>query len=84
MTACLCLYATLAASTSSTYNQGFATMVPDLHTTDYVAGVGLALWCFGFGITPLVTSSLSEEFGRQPLYIVSAAGFSLSHAMIAL
>jgi MFS family permease len=84
MTACLCLYATLAAATGSTYVQGYATMVPDLHTTEYVAGIGLASWSLGFGLTPLVTSSLSEEFGRTPIYVVSAAGFTLTYAMVAL
>jgi hypothetical protein len=84
MTACVCLFASLSASAGSTYNQGFATMVPELHTTTYLAGVGLSTWCFGFGITPLITASLSEEFGRMPLYILSAAGFAVSHMMVAL
>jgi MFS family permease len=59
-------------------------MVSDLHTTPYIAGVGLAVYCFGFGIVPLVTSSLSEELGRMPLYIISGAGFTITHMVVAL
>jgi MFS family permease len=84
MTLSACFFTALSASASTTYNQGFATMVPDLHTTSYIAGVGLAVYCLGFGVVPLVTASLSEEFGRMPLYIASAAGFALTHLMIAL
>jgi MFS family permease len=84
MTISACFFSAIAAAASSTYNQGFPTMVPELHTTSYVAGVGLSTYALGFGIVPLVTASLSEEFGRMPLYIVSAAGFALTHLMIAL
>ena len=59
-------------------------MTRDLHCTTYQATIGLSMYCLGFGIVPLVTASLSEEFGRMPLYIVSAAGFALTHMMIAL
>jgi MFS family permease len=59
-------------------------MVPELGTTSYIAGIGLGTYCLGFGVVPLVTASLSEEFGRMPLYLVSAAGFAMTHLMIAL
>jgi hypothetical protein len=84
MTLTACFFTALSTSASSSYNQGFATMIPELHTTSYVAGIGLAAYCAGFGVVPLVTASLSEEFGRMPLYVVSAAGFALTHLMIAL
>jgi multidrug resistance protein len=38
----------------------------------------------GFGVTPLITASFSEEFGRQPLYIVSIIGFMLMQIGVAL
>ncbi len=41
------------------------------------------MYTLGFALVPLVTASFSEEFGRQPLYIVSALGFALMHLMIA-
>jgi MFS family permease len=84
MTISACFFTALSAASSSTYNQGFPTMIPDLHTTSYLAGVGLSTYCLGFGVVPLVTASLSEEFGRMPLYVVSAAGYALTHLMIAL
>jgi MFS family permease len=84
MTLTACFFTALAASAGSTYNQGFATMVPELGTTPYIAGIGLSTYCLGFGIVPLVTASLSEEFGRMPLYVVSTAGFAVTHLMIAL
>jgi predicted MFS family arabinose efflux permease len=59
-------------------------MTRELHTTSYIAGIGLSLYCLGFALVPLVTASLSEEFGRMPLYVVSAGGFALSHLMVAL
>lgn len=74
----------IPAASSSTYNQGFASMTRDLHCTTYQATIGLSMYCLGFGVVPLVTASLSEEFGRMPLYVVSAAGFALTHMMIAL
>lgn len=84
MTLTACFFTALAASAGPTYNQGFATMVPELGTTSYIAGIGLGTYCLGFGVVPLVTASLSEEFGRMPLYLVSAAGFAVTHLMIAL
>jgi len=70
--------------TASTYNTGFTSMTRDLNCTRYQANIGLALFALGFGVLPLVSSSLSEELGRQPLYIVSALGFFLMFLMIAL
>ena len=72
------------AANTSTYNLGFPGMIKDLNCTEFQATVGLSLFTLGFGITPLVTASFSEEFGRHPLYIISAAGFALTHLMIAL
>jgi MFS family permease len=84
MTIAASFFTAISASAGSTYNQGFSTMVSELQTTQYIAGIGLSTYCLGFGAIPLVTASLSEEFGRMPLYITSAAGFSLTHLMIAL
>lgn len=59
-------------------------MVPDLNCSQFEATVGLSMYTLGFAVTPLVTASFSEEFGRHPLYIVSALGFALMHLMVAL
>ncbi|KAF7309455.1 Drug transporter [Mycena indigotica] len=81
----LACYSTfIAASTSSAYNLGLPSMISDLNCTEFQAIVGLAVFTLGFGVVPLVSSSFSEEFGRQPLYIVSAVGFTLMYLVIAL
>ena len=72
------------AANTSTYNLGFPGMIQDLGCTEFQATIGLSMFTLGFGITPLVTASFSEEFGRQPMYIISAAGFALTHLMVAL
>ena len=59
-------------------------MTRDLNCTEFQATVGLSMYTLGFAITPLVTASFSEEFGRQPLYIVSSIIFALMHLMVAL
>ena len=73
-----------SASTVSAYNMGFDTMMLDLNCTEFQATIGLSVYALGFGVVPLVSASLSEEFGRQPLYIGTSIGFILMYMMIAL
>ncbi|KAJ7036508.1 MFS polyamine transporter [Mycena alexandri] len=81
----LACFSTLIASfASSAYNLGIPSMTRDLNCTEFQATVGFIVYPLGFGIVPLVTSSLSEEFGRQPLYIGSAIGFTTMYLLIAL
>lgn len=47
-------------------------MQRDLHATNMQIAATLSCYALGFGVVPLVTASLSEEFGRRPLYIVTA------------
>lgn len=63
---------------------GFESMCDELHCTHFRATIGLSTFTLGFGVVPLFTASFSEEFGRQPLYIVSAGGFFLTYILIAL
>jgi MFS family permease len=63
---------------------GFASMTRDLNCTKFQAALGLSFFTIGFGLVPLVTASFSEEFGRRPVYIGSAIGFTSMFAMIAL
>lgn len=79
-----CLFTVLSAAASTTYNQGFPSMTRDLNCSTFQATLGLSAYCIGFAVTPLVTASFSEEFGRMPIYIASSIGFMLSHVMIAL
>jgi MFS family permease len=56
----------------------------DLNCTQFQSAIGISTYCLGFGVVPLVTASLSEEFGRRPLYMVSSVLFALMHLMVAL
>ena len=68
----------------SSYALGFPSMEADLNCTPLQAAIGLSVYSLGIGVVPLVSASFGEEFGRQPLYVVSIIGFSLAHLMIAL
>lgn len=63
---------------------GVPTMVDDLHCSTFAATLGLSVYPLGFGVVPLFTSALSEEFGRFPIYIVTTFLFMLTHVMMAL
>ncbi|EIN03913.1 MFS general substrate transporter [Punctularia strigosozonata HHB-11173 SS5] len=73
----------MKSSTASTFSMGFPSMERDLHSTPFQAALGLSMYSLGFGVVPLATASLSEEFGRQPLYVVCAIGFMLMNVMLA-
>ena len=73
----------LAASATS-FSMGASSMMRDLNCSKIEATLGLSLYCLGFGILPLFTSALSEEFGRLPLYYASITGFLLMHLVAAL
>lgn len=74
----------LSAAVASTYPIGYGSMTADLNCTTFQATIGLSLYALGFGLIPLVTAPLSEEFGRQPLYLVSGFIFMIMHLGIAL
>lgn len=59
-------------------------MTRDLNATHFQATVGLSTYTLGFALLPLVTTSFSEEFGRQPIYFFSGIGCLLMHMMTAL
>ena len=72
-----------AAATAGSYNMGFGTMLQDIKATQLQATTGLSLYALGFGVTPLLTSSFSEELGRRPLYIGSGIMYTLMYLMVA-
>ncbi|TFK39513.1 MFS polyamine transporter [Crucibulum laeve] len=84
ITALACFSTLIASSTASAYSLGTPSMTRDLNCSNFQATIGIAIYCLGFGIVPLVTASFSEEFGRQPLYIGSGIGFILMYLMVAL
>lgn len=59
-------------------------MTRDLHTTNFKATAGISTFTAGYAIVPLLISSVSEEFGRQPIYVVTAFGFAMMHLAVAL
>ncbi|KAF8548850.1 MFS general substrate transporter [Imleria badia] len=62
-----CGFTGITAAAISSYTMGVPTMVDELHCSTFAATVGLSVYPIGFGVVPLFTSSLSEEFGRFPL-----------------
>ena len=72
------------ASVSSTYPMGFPSMIPDLNCNYLQAVAGLSVFTLALGVVPLVTASLSEEFGRKPLFVTSSFVFLIMFIMIAL
>jgi len=79
-----CLFTALVGAAASSFSMGYDSMIVDLNCSQFEATVGLSLYALGFGLVPLVTSSFSEEFGRQPLYVVCSFVFMLTQIMIAL
>ncbi|KAF8631724.1 hypothetical protein AX15_002229 [Amanita polypyramis BW_CC] len=82
ITVIACIVTLLSSSTASMYPPGFHTMIPELNCSYLEAITGLSVYALGFGVAPLVTASLSEEFGRRPLYIVSQIIFLVMYAMV--
>jgi len=72
-----------SASEASSYTIGFESMRHDLNCTQFQATIGLSVYALGFGTVPLITASLSEEFGRHPLYISTCFGFMMMQLLIA-
>ncbi|KAL0579469.1 hypothetical protein V5O48_002510 [Marasmius crinis-equi] len=83
ITALGCYFTFLSAANAGSYNMGFSTMIRDFNCTQLQATWGLSLYALGFGLIPLVSASFSEEFGRRPLYVVSALGFMMMYVMVA-
>jgi MFS family permease len=59
-------------------------MQRELHGTHSQVALSLAVYPLGFGLIPLVTAALSEEFGRRPLYLITSFIFEMMHIGIAL
>ncbi|KIJ65186.1 hypothetical protein HYDPIDRAFT_175204 [Hydnomerulius pinastri MD-312] len=79
-----CGFTGITAAAISSYTMGFITMTRDLNCSTLQASVGLSVYALGFSLVPLLTSSLSEEFGRFRLYIISTLMFMLTQIMVAL
>ncbi|OJA21197.1 hypothetical protein AZE42_01355 [Rhizopogon vesiculosus] len=83
MTLIVCAFAGIYGAAGSSYVMGYSSMIRDLDCTLFQATIGLSMYALGVGLAPLVTSSLSEEFGRLRFYIGSSFLFMLTEVMIA-
>ncbi|KAH8832878.1 MFS polyamine transporter [Flagelloscypha sp. PMI_526] len=78
-----CSMTAAAALAASAFPVGIPSMMRDLGCSKMMSLVALTSYNLGFAITPLITASFSEEFGRNPLYLGSQLGFMLMFLMIA-
>lgn len=60
--------------TSSVYTTTYEKMDAEFGNSRIVATLGLALYVFGLGLSPMMLGPLSEFYGRRPIYVI---GFTL-------
>ncbi|KAI0262883.1 major facilitator superfamily domain-containing protein [Gloeopeniophorella convolvens] len=64
---------------SSAYSGGMAFMRKDIPMSETVSVIGISLYVLGFGLGPLLFASLSETFGRRPVFLCTMPAFTLFH-----
>ncbi|KAF2670380.1 MFS general substrate transporter [Microthyrium microscopicum] len=57
--------------TSSLYTFTYTQIIPEFHTSEELATLGLSIFVAGLGLGPMVLAPLSEFYGRRLVYIVS-------------
>lgn len=60
---------TCVTCTSSLYTTTYNQIVQEFESSRIVATLGLSLFVFGLGLSPMVLGPLSEFYGRRPIYI---------------
>lgn len=73
-----------AAYTTSAYSISAKSMCKDLGCDTLEIEAGIALYCWGFGMAPLVLAPVSEELGRKWTYIAAVIAFFLLQLMMTL
>ncbi|EXJ93232.1 hypothetical protein A1O3_01789 [Capronia epimyces CBS 606.96] len=63
--------------TSSLYTTTYAKMDAEFGNSRIVATLGLSLFVFGLGLSPMILGPLSEFYGRRPIYIGGYAFFTI-------
>ncbi|KAK6980904.1 MFS general substrate transporter [Favolaschia claudopus] len=71
----------MARTTASAYSMGFPSMMRELNCSEMEAALGIAMFCLGFALVPLITSAFSEEFGRRPLFVVCTIVFTAMYVV---
>lgn len=63
--------------TSSLYTMTYNQMDKEFGNSRIVATLGLSLFVFGLGLSPMVLGPLSEFYGRRPIYIGAFVFFTI-------
>ncbi|KAF9891372.1 hypothetical protein FE257_004228 [Aspergillus nanangensis] len=67
----ICMGSLCMTCTSSIYTTTYAQMAPEFHTTQFISTIGLSSYVLGIASGPILTSPLSEHYGRRPIYLLS-------------
>ncbi|RSL67627.1 hypothetical protein CEP53_002882 [Fusarium sp. AF-6] len=73
----VCTSSLCVTCASSIYTTTYAQMNAEFHVSNIVATLGLSTFVMGIALGPLLTSPLSEYYGRRPIYLVSWAMFTI-------
>ncbi|KAI8725590.1 MFS domain-containing protein [Fusarium sp. LHS14.1] len=73
----VCISSLCVTCASSIYTTTYAQMNAEFHVSNIVATLGLSTFVMGIALGPLLTSPLSEYYGRRPIYLVSWAMFTI-------
>jgi multidrug resistance protein len=63
--------------TSSLYTMTYTQLNQEFGSSRIVATIGLSLFVFGLGLSPMVLGPLSEFYGRRPIYIGAFVFFTI-------
>ncbi|KAJ5739469.1 major facilitator superfamily domain-containing protein [Penicillium manginii] len=69
---------------SSIYTTTYPQMNAEMETPSLIAILGLSFFVLGLGLGPLLTSPLSEWYGRRPIYVVAWAFFVIWNIVTAV
>ncbi|CAG8157996.1 unnamed protein product [Penicillium olsonii] len=67
----VCTATVCVTCTSSIYTTTYVQMEAKFNTSRLVSTVGISVYVLGIALGPLLTSPLSEWFGRKPIYLTS-------------
>jgi MFS family permease len=63
------------ACTSSLYSATSEQIEKEFHVSSTVATLGLSLFVFGLGLSPMILAPMSEFYGRKWIYVLSTFSF---------